>query len=81
MIDMIMRAVAVCNRILGGKVEVTGSETVEQNRKVQHREIVVKEELAIHEEEGEVMQAVPDEDETAEGMVLDYLGYSMPESE
>jgi hypothetical protein len=78
---MIMRVVAICNRILGRKVEVTGSETVEQNCKVQHRERVVKEELAIHEEEGEVMQTVPNEEETVEGIVLDYLGYNSPESE
>jgi hypothetical protein len=76
---MIMRVVAICNRILGRKVEVTGSETVEQNCKVQHRERVVKEELAIHEEE--VMQTVPNEEETAEGIILDYLGYNSPESE
>jgi hypothetical protein len=29
----------------------------------------------------EVMQTVPDEDETAERIVLDYLGYKVLESE
>jgi len=35
---------------------------------------VVKEELAPDEKEGEVMQTVPDEEETAEGVILDDLG-------
>jgi hypothetical protein len=42
---------------------------------------VVKEELATHEEEGEVMKAVSGEEETAEGIVFDYLGYNTPGSE
>jgi hypothetical protein len=38
----------------------------------------MKEELAAYEEleEGEVTQTVSDEEETAEGIVLDYLGYN-----
>jgi len=36
----------------------------------------MKEKLAAHEEEGEIMQGVSDEEETAEGIVFDYLGYN-----
>jgi hypothetical protein len=35
---------------------------------------VVEEELTAHEEEGEVMHAVPDKEKTAEGIILDNLG-------
>lgn len=41
----------------------------------------MKEKLATHEEEGKVMQAVSDEKETAEGIVLDHLGYDRSASE
>jgi hypothetical protein len=36
----------------------------------------MKEKLAAHEEEGKIMQAISSEEETAEGIVLDYLGYN-----
>ena len=41
----------------------------------------MKEKLATHEEEGQVMHAVSDKEETAEGIVFYYLGYNKLASE
>jgi hypothetical protein len=35
---------------------------------------VVKEELTAHQEEREVMHAIPDKEKTTEGIILDNLG-------
>jgi hypothetical protein len=77
---MIMRTALICNQILGRKVEVTRSKTAQLSNTAKYNAGKVKEELAIH-EEGEVMQTVPGEEEAAEGIVLDYLGYNTPRSE
>jgi hypothetical protein len=48
----------------------------EQNREVKSGEIVVQEKLTTHKEEWQVVQRPPNEEETAEGIVLDNFGYN-----
>ena len=53
--------------------QIEGS-TGEKDGEVKSGEVVVKEQLAAHDPEGEIMHAPPSKEKTAEGIILDDLG-------